>query len=343
MVIISISDAHIEEEGTRQQYTSYLIKTDKGGSVRRRFSDFQWLHSRLRTEFPGAIVPFLPHSRALKASTKFSPEFVEARRRDLQVFLQHVVDHEELARAPSISPFMMAKDGSDLEQGKKKAEAQTPTNLLYTGAAEEDYGMLETDGGGAANQKSPGGAQRAKKNITNFFAKIRVSTGSKELMATENENDVTDLAQYVTEMAGYAKTLVKASDSLVKHTADLAASYDDIGVPMGEWRTAYQQQKESLESNGSTLETMSTLVEFSTDFATLMRKKHSEEEEKFSYQLHCLSNNILALQMALKQRRSIQVQYTATNKQIIDKDSALEKANKNLKPPDITDKLRDER
>ena len=244
MVIISIGDPHTEEEGTRQQYISYLIKTDRGNSVRRRFSDFQWLHSRLRTEFPGAIVPFLPHSRALKTSTKFSPEFVEARRRDLQVFLQGVVDHEELARAPSMSPFMTDVFDSDFEEGKKKVEAQTPTNLLYTSNAEEDYGMLDTDG---AKEKSPGGAQRAKKNITNFFAKIRVTTGSKELMATENENEVADLAQYVAEIAGYAKTLVKASDSLVKHTADIATCFDEFAVPIGEWRTAYQQQKESLE------------------------------------------------------------------------------------------------
>ena len=87
VLIISVGDPHIEEEGTRQQYVSFLVKTDKGGSVRRRFSDFQWLHSRLRTEFPGAIVPFLPQSRALKASTKFSAEFLEHRRRDLQTFL----------------------------------------------------------------------------------------------------------------------------------------------------------------------------------------------------------------------------------------------------------------
>ena len=244
MVIISVGDPHIEEEGTRQQYASYLIKTDRGGSVRRRFSDFQWLHSRLRTEFPGAIVPFLPQSRALKASTKFSPEFVEARRRDLQTFLQAVVDHQELARAPSMSPFMTDVFGSDFEEGKKKVEARNPTNLLYTTSAEEDYGISDADGN---KEKSSGGAQAAKKNITNFFAKIRVSTGSKELMATENENEVTDLAQYISEMAGYAKTLVKACDGLVKNTADLAASFDDIGVPIGEWRTAYQQQKESLE------------------------------------------------------------------------------------------------
>jgi hypothetical protein len=88
---------------------------------------------------------------------------------------------------------------------------------------------------------------------------------------------------------------------------------------------------------------MSTLVEFSTDFSTLMRKKHIEEEETFAFQIHRLNNTILSFQKALKQRRSIQVQYTATNKQIIDKDNALAKANKNLKPPDVTDKLRDER
>ena len=97
------------------------------------------------------------------------------------------------------------------------------------------------------------------------------------------------------------------------------------------------------QSNGSTLEVMSTLVEFTSDYSSLLKKKHSEEEDNFSYELHCLSNTIQAFQMAIKQRRSIQVQYTATNKQIIDKDNALENANKKLKPPDVTDKLRDER
>jgi hypothetical protein len=91
------------------------------------------------------------------------------------------------------------------------------------------------------------------------------------------------------------------------------------------------------------MEMMSTLVEFSSDFSTMLRRKHIEEEQKFGFQVHHLVNTITAIQNALKQRRSVQVQYTATNKQIIDKDAALIKANKNLKSPEVTDKIRDER
>jgi hypothetical protein len=185
----------------------------------------------------------LPHSRALTASKKFDPDFIERRRRDLQQFLQDVVDHEELARAPSMSPFMTDVLGNDFEEGKKKVEARTPTNLLYTNSAEEDYGLSDPD-----SEKSSGGPQRsAKKGISNFFAKIRVSAGSKELMATDNENEVVALHEYINEVAGYVKTLVKVSDNLVRETANMSATFDTIGVPIGEWRTAYQQQKDSLE------------------------------------------------------------------------------------------------
>lgn len=241
MVFITISDPHTEEEGTRQRYTSYLVTTDKGNSIRRRYGDFLWLYKRLQTELPGAIVPVIPRSRALMiASKKFDPDFVEDRRRNLQQFLQGVVDHEELARAPSMSPFMVDMLGSDFEEGKKKVEARNPTNLLYTNQVEEDYGDVSLEKGGAAQSTTT-----ARKGLSNFFAKIRVSTGSKDLMATDNEHDVSLLQEYIQDVAGHLKALVKSTDAIVKATADLAATYDEMGVPIGEWRTTFQQQQES--------------------------------------------------------------------------------------------------
>lgn len=47
-------------------------------SVLRRYSDFLWLYDRLHKERAGAIVPHLPEKQAVG---KFSPEFVEERRR----------------------------------------------------------------------------------------------------------------------------------------------------------------------------------------------------------------------------------------------------------------------
>ncbi|KAG7352446.1 PX domain containing protein [Nitzschia inconspicua] len=335
MVFITVSDPRTEEEGTRQRFTSYLVSTDKGNSVRRSYNDFLWLYKRLQTELPGAVVPILPRSRALIASKKFDPDFIEERRRNLQQFLQGVVDHEELARAPSMSPFMVDMLGSDFEEGKKKVEARMPTNLLYTNQVEEDYGD------GSAEKGAP--TTTARKGLSNFFAKIRVSAGSKELMATDNEHEVSVLQEYIQEVAGHLKTLVKSTDAFVQSTADLAATYDEMGVPVGEWRTTLQQQGPSQSTSGHTMEMMSTLVEFASDFSTMLRRKHIEEEQKFGNQVYHLLNTVTAIQNALKQRRSVQVQYTATNKQIIDKDAALAKANKNLKPPEVTDKLRDER
>jgi PX domain len=240
MVFITVSDPRTEEEGTRQRFTSYLITTDKGNSIRRRYDDFLWLYKRLQTELPGAIIPIIPRSRVLIASKKFDPDFIEERRRNLQQFLQGVVDHDELSRAPSMSPFMVDMLGTDFEEGKKKVEGRMPTNLLYTSNTEEDYG----DGG----SPEKGGATTtttAREGLSNFFAKIRVSTGSKELMAMDNEHDVILLQEYIQEVAGHLKTLVKSTDTLVQATADLAAMYDELGVPIGEWRTTFQQQQET--------------------------------------------------------------------------------------------------
>jgi hypothetical protein len=198
-----------------------------------------WLYKRLQTELPGAIIPIIPRSRALIASKKFDPDFIEERRRNLQRFLQGVVDHDELARAPSMSSFMVDMLGSDFEEGKKKVEARMPTNLLYTNNVEEDYG----DGGGS--QEKCVASKTAREGLSNFFAKIRVSTGSKELMAMDNEHEVILLQEYIQEVAGHLKSLVKSTDALVQATANLAAMYDEMGVPIGEWRTTFQQQHET--------------------------------------------------------------------------------------------------
>jgi hypothetical protein len=239
MVFIKISDPQTEEEGTRHRYTSFLLSTDKGNAVRRRYSDFLWLYKRLQTERPGAIIPVIPHSRAIIPSKKFDPEFIDERRRNLEVFLQGVVDHDELAKAPSVTPFMLDMLGTDFDEGKKKVEAKNPTSINASSAPinEDDYGTSNVD----SAEKSTTGST-ARKGIKNFFAKIRVSTGSKELMSTENENQVIALNEYITEVASYTKALAKAADALVKYTHDMANTYDELGVPIGEWRTSYQNQ-----------------------------------------------------------------------------------------------------
>lgn len=56
----------------------FLQNNQEYSSVLRRYSDFVWLYERLHKERAGAIVPHLPEKQAVG---KFSPEFVEERRR----------------------------------------------------------------------------------------------------------------------------------------------------------------------------------------------------------------------------------------------------------------------
>jgi sorting nexin-1/2 len=56
----------------------FLQNNQEYSSVLRRYSDFLWLYERLHKERAGAIVPHLPEKQAVG---KFSPEFVEERRK----------------------------------------------------------------------------------------------------------------------------------------------------------------------------------------------------------------------------------------------------------------------
>ena len=60
---VVVNDPIKQGEGA-EAYTSYLVTTTKSKgamtSVRRRFSDFVWLHKELLDEFPTCIIPPIP-------------------------------------------------------------------------------------------------------------------------------------------------------------------------------------------------------------------------------------------------------------------------------------------
>ena len=67
-------------------------------SVTRRFRDFDWLHAQLSHKYPGVIVPPLPEKQV---TNRFSVDFVEKRREQLEAFLQVIVDHPLAANCES--------------------------------------------------------------------------------------------------------------------------------------------------------------------------------------------------------------------------------------------------
>jgi hypothetical protein len=341
MVAITVSDPKMEQADSRHSFTSYLVSTKEGNSVRHRYSDFQWLYQRLQTEFPGAIIPIIPHTRTIMSSKKFNIEFIEDRRRDLEEFLHAIAEHEELCRAPSMTPFMLHPIGPDFDEGKKGVEQTVPTDSDVIKWAEEDT-QSEIGGSGSSTSKSqPSPPVTARKTISNFFAKIRLSAGNQELMTTNDESQVIALHDYVTEVHGHTNTLMKASDALVKSTLNTADANHEIGVPIGLWKTTYTFK--NLKQDEDVKDMMAGICQFSDELSSLLRKKHQEEEILFGRKIHKLANAVSAFDIALKKRKNYQMEFTHTHNKMIEKNAALEKAQKTLKPPEVTDKLNNER
>jgi hypothetical protein len=96
----------------------------------RRFNDFIWLHDQLSFVYPGAIIPPLPEKQTVG---RFTPEFVECRRRSLEKFISRVTKHTDLRNSSSLNSFLQADDAA-FGQVKEtsKAEREKASGSLTT-------------------------------------------------------------------------------------------------------------------------------------------------------------------------------------------------------------------
>jgi len=78
-------------------------------SKTRRYRDFLWLHAHLQERHRGILIPPIPEK---SITEKFSPEFIEFRRRELEKFLKRVVAHPVLVTSQHLQIFLEAPDSA---------------------------------------------------------------------------------------------------------------------------------------------------------------------------------------------------------------------------------------
>lgn len=116
MLEITVADPVKQGEGLNA-YVTYKVsvKTNlpqyrhEKADVIRRFSDFGWLHDRLADKNKGIIVPPLPEKNAVE-KFRFSAEFIEVRRRALDVFVNRVARHPQLCLSTDLQLFLEANE-----------------------------------------------------------------------------------------------------------------------------------------------------------------------------------------------------------------------------------------
>jgi sorting nexin-1/2 len=324
-------------EGTgRNMSTTYCVSTEKT-SVRRRYSDFTWLYDRLMMEYPGAVVPIIPHKMAL--NSKFTPEFIEGRRKNLQKFLTAILEHVELHSAPSMTPFMTVPLDR-LDDAKKAVEAANPNSLDPTGSAGSDDHLEEHFADKSASTSGGGSVTAAKKGLTNMFAKVvtltKVTTGNVELEETKEDPEINVMREYLQEVDTHVKQLVTASHVLVKATNDHWTGIHTLGVPFAGWKQSHLNHidKDKGSYTGSSVNQMTAIVDLSDELAGLKEKQHCEEQTTLELAMEQLQLDVRAFHLALKKRRELQVNYTTKVNQIKDKETVIDKHRKALKNPE---------
>eukprot|EP00033_Pygsuia_biforma_P001428 GCRY01001612.1.p1 GENE.GCRY01001612.1~~GCRY01001612.1.p1 ORF type:complete len:431 (+),score=88.28 GCRY01001612.1:173-1465(+) len=116
---VSVSDPDVVEVSSLKKFVVYTITTQtnmpqfEGDSffVKRRFKDFLWLHKVLVENHPGIAVPPLPEKVAVG---RFHEAVVEARRRELERFLDKVTFHPSLKEDVSLRLFLQTTNDEEI-------------------------------------------------------------------------------------------------------------------------------------------------------------------------------------------------------------------------------------
>eukprot|EP00270_Netrium_digitus_P010289 TRINITY_DN3187_c0_g1_i1.p1 TRINITY_DN3187_c0_g1~~TRINITY_DN3187_c0_g1_i1.p1 ORF type:complete len:401 (-),score=131.29 TRINITY_DN3187_c0_g1_i1:86-1288(-) len=210
-----VMDVHVTDpvklgEGV-QAYVSYRVTSTGVGpekrsyNVIRRFSDFVWVHERLAENFKGIIVPPLPEKNVVE-KFRFTSEFIEARRRALDIFLHRVIAHPLL------------RSSSDLR--------------LFFEASEEDL-RIEVARSNESNSMFARGG-----NLVQMFVGMQSSLSSV-VMGREAAEELVDdecekLKLYASALETHFLDCQKQAYRLVKKKRDLGAAMGEFGTAMME-------------------------------------------------------------------------------------------------------------
>lgn len=297
----------------RNKHTFYRIDvrppgpyTDPISSIRRRYSDFQWLFSRLHTEKPGAIIPIIPHTAAVQKSKRFSEELVEERRGHLERFLRKVQVHPELEGAPSLSSFF-SPDAEVFEAAKRE----------YPVDPNVDETMGETE--------------RLTEKVKHFFVKTTVKAKAMrgaELEETSDGQQVEEIEDYLNTVSTHIKSLSKTTLALVKASDETSKNMHELGQTLFGLHQTYDPEK--LSNNKDTA--LPSLKAISSSFGSLSaihKVKYDDNTSKVTQQILDIENSIKSARLALQRRKEKQITYNTYLQQIKNRTQNLDKAQHN--------------
>lgn len=275
------------------------LNSGQYSSVLRRYSDFLWLHDRLHSQRPGAIVPPLPEKQAV---SRFSPEFVEERRGALERFLRRVVLHPELMDCEALAVFLRGDDMTF-----RHAKSVKDGSVGRQGGGSSNFGEDESEIGGIMASSSLSGAgafnQTPTKTagIKKWFSEAK-TTLSNDLVSSPDDDLFDEIERYIESLSVQMKRVSNQAAGLVRKSKEIANGLFELGLAFHQLgQSEGETLGKKLQSMGSTADTLSQL---SAQHADAEWKKLEEPFKDYLKTIH-------AVKVALSKRHDKRVSYTA--------------------------------
>ncbi|KAL3827626.1 hypothetical protein ACHAXA_000499 [Cyclostephanos tholiformis] len=329
-LVISVTDPQQIGEG-RNAHTYYRIDVRRGqydddpiASVRRRYSDFQWLFQRLHAERSGSIVPIIPHTQAVQLSKRLSEELIEERRVYLERFLRRVQVHPELEGAPSLAAFF-SPDADAFEA----ARAANPGNA--------DHRAYDDDGEALSATRTEKAIEKVKHLWVKTSVKAKVARGNMELEETTDGKKMEEVENYVDALDTHVKTMSRCTLYLAGLSGEVSTNMHELGQSLFGLHQLYDPET-SVNSSGSSLDSaviptnkrsgLPSIKAISSVLASLSavnKVKHDENQTKVGVPMREIEWMIKAARLAIKRRKNCQLTYNTYLQQVRNRESTLEK------------------
>jgi sorting nexin-1/2 len=291
---VAVSEPVKQGEGMNA-YISYKLSTTttrpqfskSSFSVVRRYSDFVWLHAHLNAMYPGVVVPPLPEKLLVG---RFSPEFVESRRRALQLFLQRCCLHPELQHSEHLTTFLEASE-EQLQAFKRDPRHAAPN---------------------------------AQRGVLFQWLDDTVSTISSSLITPTTNLPKTPADVEVEDMMGYIEGLEPIMTGLHKHAHGLTKRAREIADGLFEFGVSFTLLGKS-EENPSLQEGLNHIGHCS-DKLSILAAEHAEREAlHFEEPIFDYIRLVGAVKAALHKRNEVRCAYGAAVENLNVKEAALSK------------------
>ncbi|KAL4094510.1 hypothetical protein PRIC1_010171 [Phytophthora ramorum] len=291
---VAVSEPVKQGEGMNA-YISYKISTTttrpqfskSSFSVVRRYSDFVWIHAHLSAMYPGVVVPPLPEKLLVG---RFSPEFVESRRRALQLFLQRCCLHPELQHSEHLTTFLEASE-DQLQAFRKDPRHAAPN---------------------------------AQRGVLFQWLDDTVNTISSTLITPTTNLPKTPADVEVEDMMAYIEGLEPIMTGLHKHAHGLTKRAREIADGLFEFGVSFTLLGKS-EENPSLQEGLSHIGHCS-DQLSILAAEHAEREAlHFEEPIFDYIRLVGAVKAALQKRNEVRCAYGAAVADLEVKEIALSK------------------